>query len=92
MAVTGVFTQIRTTDMEVSIDFYVNTLGFELDFRFEDFYAGIRVAEGQLFHLKLVDDPDPSIPFVVDGEHLHLFFPVENATAVYEQLQQHCTG
>ena len=41
MSVKQVIPQIRTTDMEESIDFYVNKLGFELDFRYQDFYAGI---------------------------------------------------
>ena len=40
-SVSGVITQIRTTNIEESIEFYTR-LGFELDFRFKDFYAGIK--------------------------------------------------
>ena len=61
-------TQIRTTSLDASIDYYVSKLGFELDFRFEDFYAGIRVTDDLSIHLKLVDAPDPSIEFVQKGD------------------------
>ena len=80
MAIHGVVTQLRTTDLDASIDFYVDKLGFELEFRYEDFYAGIKVGD-QGFHLKLVDDPDPSIAFVAAGEHLHLFFQTDDVAA-----------
>lgn len=35
--------QLRTTDLEQALDFYTNTLGYKLTFRYEDFYAGIDV-------------------------------------------------
>jgi catechol 2,3-dioxygenase-like lactoylglutathione lyase family enzyme len=72
--------QLRTTDLEASIRFYTEKLGFALAFRFRDFYAGIRAGD-RLFHLKLVDDPDPSIPVVRDGSHVHLFFEVADGVA-----------
>lgn len=75
-------TQLRTTDLDATIDFYVSRLGFELDFRFEDFYAGLRTIEGHQIHLKRVDEPNPDIGFVQAGTHLHLFFVVDDvATA-----------
>lgn len=87
MRVTGVIPQLRTTDLQASIDFYVNTLGFEFDFRYSDFYAGIRIAN-QFLHLKLIDDPDPSIGFVAAGDHLHLFLPTDDVAADAKRLQQ----
>jgi catechol 2,3-dioxygenase-like lactoylglutathione lyase family enzyme len=83
---TSVLTQLRTTGIEAEIDFYLNKLGLELDFRYEDFYAGIKTGE-QIFHLKLVDDPDPSIPFVAAGEHMHLFFILEDADRMAADLE-----
>lgn len=77
MSVIQIIPQIRTTDIEQSIDFYVNKLGFELGFRYEDFYAGINAGNGAI-HLKLVDDKCPSIDFVRQGNHLHLYFPTED--------------
>ena len=72
MSVSGVISQIRTTDLDESIAFYTGKIGLELEFRFEDFYAGIRAGD-QSFHLKLVDEKDPSIDFVSEGDHLHLY-------------------
>ncbi len=88
MTVSGVITQLRITDLEASIDFYVSKLGFELDFRYQDFYASIR-AGGQIFHLKLVDQADPSIAYVRDGDHPHIFFPTENLFAKARKLARH---
>ena len=73
MTIKGIAPQLRTTDMNSSIRFYTEKLGFEVAFKFEDFYAGITAGENT-FHLKLVDKQDPSIPFVEDGGHLHLYF------------------
>ena len=87
MSVSGVIAQIRTTDLDESIDFYVSKIGLELEFRFEDFYAGIRAGD-QSFHLKLVDEKDPSIDFVSEGDHLHLFFTTDDVEAKAKQLEE----
>lgn len=83
MRITGVVTQLRTTDLAKSIRFYTDTLGLTLEFRYEDFYAGIR-AGSQVFHLKQVDDADPSVEYVDHGDHFHLYLEVDNATEVAE--------
>lgn len=87
MTISGVIPQLRTTDLDESIDFYVKKMGFELEFRYSDFYAGIRVGD-QSFHLKLVDHKDPSIDFVAGEDHLHLYFPTENAEAESARLKK----
>jgi catechol 2,3-dioxygenase-like lactoylglutathione lyase family enzyme len=43
--------QILVTDIEDSIEFYTQKLGFDLAFRYEDFYAGI-IKDGYSIHLK----------------------------------------
>ncbi len=73
MAITGIVPQLRTTDMASSIRFYTEKLGFSVEFKYQDFYTGIRAGE-QIFHLKLVDEKDPSIAYVEEGEHFHLYF------------------
>ncbi len=85
MHLLGLATQLRTTDMEASIGFYTGMLGFRLDFRFGDFYAGLSQGPWQL-HLKRVDAPDPSIAFVAAGEHLHLHIQVADADAAAAEL------
>jgi catechol 2,3-dioxygenase-like lactoylglutathione lyase family enzyme len=87
MPITGVAPQIRTTDLDKSINFYVPKLGFEVAFQFEDFYAGID-AGGQQFHLKLVDREDPSIDFVADGDHFHLYFTVDDVDGKAQQFRE----
>jgi catechol 2,3-dioxygenase-like lactoylglutathione lyase family enzyme len=72
MAITGIVPQLRTTDMASSIRFYTQKLGFSVEFNYRDFYTGIR-AGSHIFHLKLVDKKDPSIPYVDEGEHFHLY-------------------
>lgn len=77
---------LRTTDLEESIRFYTTKLGLTLEFRYEDFYAGIR-AGNQLFHLKLVDRKDPLIDFVDKGEHFHLYLETDDAATAAETLK-----
>jgi uncharacterized glyoxalase superfamily protein PhnB len=84
-SVAGVIPQLRTTDLAGSIRFYTENVGFTLEFQYEDFYAGIR-AGGQVFHLKLADEKDPSIDFVDRGGHFHLYFETDDAAAAAEGL------
>jgi catechol 2,3-dioxygenase-like lactoylglutathione lyase family enzyme len=79
MRVTGVVAQLRTTDLAASIRFYTDTLGLTLEFQYQDFYAGIRAGD-QVFHLKLVDDADPSVEYVDHGDHFHLYLEVDDAS------------
>ena len=43
--------QFLVTDIEHSIEFYTKQLGFEVEFRYEDFYAGI-IKDNYSIHLK----------------------------------------
>ena len=80
MTIKAIIPQPRTTDMESSIRFYTEKLGFTLDFNYQDFYVGI-VADGQTIHLKRVDHSDPSISFVDEGGHLHLYLQTDDVVA-----------
>jgi len=86
MAISSVIAQLRTTDLILTIPFYTEKVGLTLDFKYEDFYAGIR-AGTQVFHLKLVEVKDPSITFVDDGEHFHLYFGTDDIAALAETLK-----
>ena len=88
MTISGVIPQLRTTNLKSSIRFYTTTLGLQLEFQYQDFYAGIR-AGNQVFHLKLVDEKDPSIQFVEDGEHFHLYLETNDITAAAAALKAH---
>ena len=86
MRVMTVTPQLRTTDLDRSIRFYTEKIGLDLEFRHADFYAGIRCRSGG-FHLKLVDAPDPSIAFVKEGGHLHLYLGVDDVDAFAGRLR-----
>ena len=87
MRITGLIPQLRTTDLNESIRFYTEKVGLELEFRFEDFYAGIR-AGNQVFHLKLVDSADPSIEYVEEQSHFHLYLETDDIKAAAESLRR----
>ena len=86
MAITRIVPQLRITDIASSIRFYTEKLGFSVDFNYQDFYVGIR-AGSQLVHLKLVDKKDPSIPYVDEGGHIHLYIETNGVTAFAAQLK-----
>ena len=87
MAISGVIPQLRTTDLHSSIRFYTTKLGLQLELQYQDFYAGIR-AGNQIFHLKLVDKTDPSIQFVKDGGHFHLYLETKDVAAAAAALKK----
>src|SRR5690242_4940373 len=86
MPVKTITPQLRTTDIERSIRFNTEQVGLQLEFHNVDFYAGIRSASGS-FHLKQVDTPDPSIAFVNEGGHLHLYLGVDDVDSFGERLR-----
>ena len=86
MRISGAIAQLRTTDLAASVRFFTTTVGFTLAFQYEDFYAGIR-AGSQLFHLKHVDEKDPSIEYVEHGGHFHLYFETDDALAAADRLK-----
>ena len=87
MHISGVIPQLRTTDLAESIRFYTTKVGLTLEFQYQDFYAGIR-AGSQVFHLKLVDEKDPSIEFVDEGEHFHIYLETDDVEAAATTLKE----
>jgi catechol 2,3-dioxygenase-like lactoylglutathione lyase family enzyme len=85
--IANIVIQLRTTNLAESIRFYTTKLGFTLEFQYEDFYAGVR-ASGQVVHLKLVDEVDPSIAYVEGGEHFHLYLETDDVAAAADHLRQ----
>ncbi len=86
MSIKNITPQIRTTDMASSVLFYTQALGFAVEFNYEDFYVGLRSGDRSI-HLKFVDEKDPSIPYVEEGGHLHLYFATESVADLAEQLK-----
>ncbi|MDX2166126.1 MAG: VOC family protein [Deltaproteobacteria bacterium] len=86
MHATAIIPQLRTTDLDASIRFYTEVLGLQLAFKYRDFYAGICAGE-HTFHLKLIDQPDPSIAHVRAGGHVHLYIEVDGVAAAAAELK-----
>lgn len=76
--------QLLVRDLEASIAFYVQKLGFVLSFRYEDFYAGIE-KDGHSIHLKQ-DYPVKEETRRRGTEDLDLVFAVEGVSDWYTEL------
>ena len=77
--------QLIVSDLERSIDFYTKNLGFEFDFRYEDFYSGI-IKDGYSVHLK---SGKPSIEERNNrrkNEDLDITFSVDRIEELYEEI------
>jgi len=77
--------QIIVTDISRSIEFYTKKLGFEADFLYEDFYAGI-IKDGYSIHLKLGKSSIEERKKKREDEDLDIIFSVENVEDLYTEL------
>jgi catechol 2,3-dioxygenase-like lactoylglutathione lyase family enzyme len=78
--------QFHVVDIDRSVEFYTKVLGFDIDFRYEDFYAGI-VKDGCSIHLKLMDST--SIEKSESrrlNENLDIVFLVDAIEDLYQEL------
>ncbi|HEX4260412.1 MAG TPA: VOC family protein [Acetobacteraceae bacterium] len=87
MTVTAAIAQLRTTDLDGSIRFWTDHMGFSVAFRIRDFYAGI-AAGSAVVHLKLADAPDPSVAEVRAAWHFHLYLVTDDAERAAEIARQ----
>jgi catechol 2,3-dioxygenase-like lactoylglutathione lyase family enzyme len=77
--------QLLVTDMARSIEFYTKKLGFDLDFRYEDFYAGI-IKDGHSIHLKSGTPSNEERKNKRNNEDLDIVFSVDSIEDWYAQL------
>src|SRR4026209_1883111 len=77
--------QFVVADIDRSIEFYTKKLGFDIDFRYEDFYAGI-IKDGCSIHLKTAEPLVDKRQHKKDHEHLDITFSVEDIEYFYEEL------
>lgn len=77
--------QFLVSDIEHSIDFYIKKLGFEVEFRYEDFYAGI-IKDGCSIHLKSGKPSIAERKSKKDNEDLDIIFSVEGVEELYEDF------
>ena len=77
--------QLVVTDIERSIEFYTKTFGFEVDFRYEDFYAGI-IKDGHSIHLKSGIPSHEERKNRRNNGDLDIVFSVDGIEDLYAQL------
>jgi catechol 2,3-dioxygenase-like lactoylglutathione lyase family enzyme len=82
----GMSPQLLVADLEASIAFYTRVLGFEVRFRYEDFYAGIS-KDGHSIHLKQIEPDTGERKRGKTNEDLDITFALEDIGRLYDQLQ-----
>ena len=74
--------QLLVADINRSIEFYTKKLGFDIDFRYEDFYAGI-CKDGYSIHLKTGKPSIDERESRRKNEDLDIVFSVDGIEALY---------
>lgn len=77
--------QFVVTDIEHSIDFYTKKLGFAVEFRYEDFYAGI-IRDRSSIHLKSGKPSSEERNRKRENDDLDIVFSVEAVEDLYEEF------
>ena len=76
--------QLLVTDLDRSIEFYTKKLGFDIDFRYEDFYSGV-IKDGHSIHLKSGKPSLEERQNRRDNEDLDIIFSVQDIEDLYEE-------
>ena len=77
--------QLLVADIDRSIEFYTKKLGFDVDFRYEDFYAGI-IKDNYSIHLKSGKPSIEERESKRENIDLDIIFSVEGVEDLYEEL------
>jgi len=84
--VTGIAPQFLVDDLQRSIGYYVQRLGFALDFVYEGFYASVS-RDGCSIHLKCAPKTAADRMHRKQQEHLDAYIAVSDAAALHDELQ-----
>ena len=77
--------QFLVTEIDRSIEFYTEKLGFDIDFRYDDFYSGI-VKDGCSIHLKTGKPSTEERKRRRNNEDLDIVFSVDRIEDFYQEL------
>ena len=79
--------QLLVTNIERSIEFYTKKLGFDLDFRYEDFYSSVS-KDGYSIHLKAGSPSIEERENKRNNEDLDIVFSVDGIENFYEEFSK----
>ena len=77
--------QLLVADLDRAIEFYTSMLSFELEFRYENFYAGIMKGNNSI-HLKSAQRTEEQLANKLENQDLDIVFGVENVKLLYDDL------
>ena len=84
--VTGIAPQFLVDDLEAAIAYYREKLGFELNFSYDSFYAGVS-RDGFAIHLKCAPKTIADRTHRKQNEHLDVYIGVIGVAALHDELQ-----
>ena len=82
----GISPQFLVDDLPAALAYYRERLGFETDFCYESFYAGVS-RDGIMIHLKCAPKSVSDRAARRQQEHLDAYVTVTGAAALYEELR-----
>ncbi|HKW74512.1 MAG TPA: glyoxalase superfamily protein [Terriglobales bacterium] len=84
--VTGIVPQFLVDDLERAIGYYCDKLGFELDFKYEDFYAAVK-RDGFAIHLKCAPKSRADREYRKQNEHLDAYISVAGIRDLFREME-----
>ena len=82
----GIAPQFLVDDLERAIAYYRDKLGFELDFKYESFYAAVS-RDGVAIHLKGAPKPGGEREYRRENEHLDAYISVSDIRGLFRELE-----
>ncbi|MGE5324887.1 MAG: VOC family protein [Actinomycetota bacterium] len=84
--ITGIAPQFLVDDLDRAIACYCDKLGFELDFRYQDFYAAVS-RDGFAIHLKCAPKLPRDREDRKQNEHLDAYISVSGIRDLFRELE-----
>ena len=85
---TGIAPQFLVDDLDRAIAYYCDKLGFELDFKYQSFYASV-TRDGFAIHLKHAPKLAAEREFRKQHEHLDAYISVSGIRDLFRELEMH---
>lgn len=83
---TGIAPQFLVDDLDRAIAYYCDKLGFELDFKYQSFYASV-TRDGHAVHLKDAPKCVEAREHRKQNEHLDAFISVSGVRGLFSELE-----